>query len=120
MSRKYRMNKSRRPKPFLEIAIDELADKCMSMTQQFKDQIKDLSSEGADFLLKDGILLFSRRPSKNQTLKFTGIINGFIDLACKITFHGSPKSKDVLYKLMNGDSITRQFWYSFHVIPLID
>ena len=121
MSKKYRLLKlARKPKPFIEILTDKLQEKMFPIAQSLKDQIKELSSEGADFLLKDGLLLFSRRPSKTQTQKFASIINGFVELSCNVSFR-SKKSIDLLRRLLSGDGLPRSyFWDNEQSPPLND
>ena len=115
------MKTRKKSKSFVEISIDELDGVLYPLWEPCRNIISDLSAEGADFLIKESLTsLFAKRPNKAQTAKFASVINSSVDLATKVTFQNSPKSKDLIDRLLTGENIPKYFWWDSEKHPPTD
>ncbi|KAJ3307241.1 hypothetical protein HDV03_001726 [Kappamyces sp. JEL0829] len=123
-SKKYRlMRLFKKPRSFMEQSVDELEEKLVPYVQAFKEQLKELSYvESIDFLLKDtgNLFSFAKRPSKSQSQRFAAVVNGVVELCTKVTFHGSPKSKELLRKFYYGDVLVKSYLWDVERAPPSD
>ena len=119
ISKKWLMKRqAKQSSNFITAAIEDLDTKLYPFFKPIRDLITEVSTDGADFLIKEGLgSLFAKRPTKLQSQKFGNAINMVIDLVVKVTFLGSPKSKELVNRIISAERLPKSFYWESEEYP---
>jgi hypothetical protein len=88
----------------------------------FIETIKTLSTEGCDVLVRDGLgFLFTKKPNKSQTSRFSNAIKGLFELVLSTTIEMlPPKTIELLKRITStaGPMLQEFYWPNEQIATL--